>query len=121
MSHFFPHAADPERAELMACRSVVELAKDQGVTKLVLETDCVGAISKLSGKELDRSVHGPLVEEIKCLLMGFDEFPVKHVRRTGNVVAHRLAKEGCENKMCNAWLESPPSWLMNLLDSDLSV
>ena len=97
------------------------LAKEVGVTKIALETDCAGAVSKVMGKEMDRSVHGPLVEEIKSLLKGFDVFSVNHVRRTCNVVAHRLAKEGCENNVCNTWLGCPPGWLMDLVALDASV
>jgi hypothetical protein len=45
---------------------------------------------------LDRSVHGPLVEEIKALLREFDNILICQVRRSGNEVAHRLAKEGAK-------------------------
>jgi hypothetical protein len=70
-SDFFPVVADPERAELLACRRVVELARDAGMSKLVLETDCARAVSKLKNSEMDRSIHGPLVEEIKKMLGDF--------------------------------------------------
>jgi hypothetical protein len=66
-----------------------------------METDCAGAVAKLKAQEMDRSVHGPLVEEIKSLLGDFDDFLIRHVRRSSNAVAHFLAKEGCLNK-CNA-------------------
>ena len=75
---------DPDRAELFACRRAVELAKEKGVQKLILETDCAGEVSKIMAKELDRSVHGPLVEDIKTMLKGFEDSSIKHVRRSGN-------------------------------------
>jgi hypothetical protein len=71
--HFFPSVSDPERSELLACRSVVQLAKNMGISRLMLETDCLGAKAKLVGNELDRSMHGPLVEEIKVLLKSSDD------------------------------------------------
>jgi hypothetical protein len=64
---------------------------------LALETDCLGAVAKLTSKELDRSIHGPLVEDIKKMLREFEASSINHVRRSGNVGAHRLAKEGCAN------------------------
>jgi hypothetical protein len=82
-----------------------------GVTRIVLETGCSRAVSKLGSGELDRLVHGPLVEDIKTLLQGFDEFKVQHVRRTANVVAHKFSKEGCKNKLCHVWVGVPPSML----------
>ena len=38
--HFFPSVSDPERAELLACRGALELAREMGVDKVALETDC---------------------------------------------------------------------------------
>jgi hypothetical protein len=74
--HFFPLVSDPERAELLACCCAIQLAKDVGVRRLALETDCMGPMTKMSSKDLHRSVHGPLVEEIKDLAS------LKHCRST---------------------------------------
>ena len=54
------------------------------------------------------------------LLKGFGDSSVRHVRRSCNGVAHRLAKEGCENKTCNSWVGSPPNWVVNCLASDIA-
>jgi ribonuclease HI len=116
--HFFPRVLDPEGAELLACKEATQLALDQGINKLVLETDCLSAVSKLRGKELDRSLHGPLVQEIKVLLSSFSDTEVQHVRRSANGVAHCLAKFGCENNICNTWVGVPPMYCMNLLAYD---
>jgi hypothetical protein len=70
-SYFFPSAMDPEAAELLACRRALMLAKDMNVDRVLLETDCMGAVNKLRDKGLDRSAQGPLVEEIKKLIEGF--------------------------------------------------
>jgi ribonuclease HI len=112
---------DPEGAELMACRQAVILAKEMGSSKLVLETDCLGAVTKLRGIDLDRSGHGPLVEEIKALLEEFEDFSVIHVRRLCNEVAHRLAKEGCRNKLGATWHGTLLGFVMNLVNSDVDV
>jgi hypothetical protein len=63
------------------------VAKDAGAQKLVLELDGQGLVTKLGSLELDRSVHGPLVEDIKFLLSEFDEAKVRFVRRSANRVA----------------------------------
>jgi ribonuclease HI len=62
--HFLPHTTDPERAEIEACKRALLLAKEKGVSKICLEIDCLGVVSKLNGEGLDHSVYGPLVEEI---------------------------------------------------------
>jgi ribonuclease HI len=120
-SCFFPHVVDPERAELLACRRAVQLAKEVGVSKLAMETDCAGAVAKLKAQEMDRSVHGPLVEEIKALLGDFEDFSISHVRRSSNVVAHVLAREGCLNKCNSAWFDAEPDFVSDLLAQDAGV
>jgi hypothetical protein len=49
----------------------------------VLETDSVNVASKLTSEEKDRSMHGPLVEEIKKALRELDDQTVKWARRRG--------------------------------------
>jgi ribonuclease HI len=120
-SHFFPQVIDPERAELLACRSAVQLAMEIGARKLVLESDCAGAVGKLNGVGLDRSGHGPLVEEIKALLGGFERSSVIHVRRRCNGVAHYLAKEGRMSMVSKTWLGVLPADVRNLLALDAEV
>jgi hypothetical protein len=78
------------------------MAREAGVSKLVPESDCQGVVTKLRNRNLDRSIQGPLIEEAKALLDGFDDHQVVHVKRSFNEVAHRLAKDGCENKVCKS-------------------
>jgi ribonuclease HI len=115
---FLTSVMDPEQAELMACKQAVVLAKDMGVDRIVLESDCMSALAKISGDGIDRSLHGHLVEEIKVLLAGFAEHRLRHVRRSCNGVAHLLAKEGYCNKVCRTWVGSPPEVIVNLLASE---
>jgi hypothetical protein len=113
---FFPHVSDPERAELMACHRAIQVAKNLGVTKIVLETDCLSAAGKLRDKDLDRSGHGLLVED---MLKGFEDVAISHVHKTGNVVAHRFAKVGCLNKHCNIWVEVLLDFVLNPIALDM--
>lgn len=118
--HFFPSVSGPELAELLACRRAAELAIEMGSLKVVLETDNKGIAQGLANDNLNRSVYGPLIEEIKGLLQSRHDFKVKWVRRSANVVAHRLAKEGCGNKLCKTWLHAPPECIMNSVLSERS-
>jgi hypothetical protein len=52
------------------------------------------------------------------MLREFEASSINHVRRLGNVVAHRLAKEGCANKVSDSWMGHPPEFVMNLLVLD---
>jgi hypothetical protein len=98
---FLPQVFDAEGAELLVCQRAVTLAKEVHVNKLVLETDCKGAGLKLLGDDVDRSMHGPLVEEIRSILRSFEKHSVRTVCHKANKVAHLFAKVSCDNKYCN--------------------
>jgi hypothetical protein len=85
---------------------------------VLLETDCAAVVSKLHCRERDRSLLGPLVEDVKLMLQDFAEAEVRHVRRVGNSVAHCLAKLGCVNKLCQTWVGVPPGSIVDCLASD---
>jgi hypothetical protein len=92
---------------------VLKLAHEMGLPKVYLETDCASAVAKMKGTDKDQSIHGPLVEEIKVLLQGFEEAGVGHVRRACNEVPHKLAKFGSVDKSCNIWVGEPPDFIVN--------
>ncbi|KAK1618647.1 hypothetical protein QYE76_024164 [Lolium multiflorum] len=77
--HFLPSVSDPERVELLACKRALVLARRKGIRRVCLETDCLSAVAKIKSSELDRSFHGPLVEEIKELLKMFADHKEFHV------------------------------------------
>jgi hypothetical protein len=105
----------------MACKQALLLARMKEQAKVVLETDCLGAAAKLRSKDVDRSIHGPLVEEIKSMLKDFADHAIRHVRRSGNKVAHCLARYGCENKCCKEWGCDPPEFLVPVLAPECAV
>jgi hypothetical protein len=96
----------------------VELTKEMQVSKIILETDISTVKAKLESTDLDRSVHGPLIGNIKRTPSDFDDHLLMHVGRSGNEVAHKLAKSGCRNKLCNTWLGSTSDVCMHLLASE---
>jgi hypothetical protein len=51
-------APDAEHAEVLACKHALELARDQGSTKVHIDSDCLSAVAKLGSSDIDRSVHG---------------------------------------------------------------
>lgn len=66
------------------------------------------------------SVYGPLVEEVKDLLLTTEEFSVSWVRRSANGVAHLLAKESCGTELHKTWFHIPPVCIMDALNSKLA-
>lgn len=116
---FFPAVSDPESAELLACKRAFELAMELGYERVILETDSKVAEGRLNAPWKDFSVHGPLVEYLKRAMRQFHRCSVRSVRRTANVVAHNLAREGCSNKLRKTWLGNPPECVISALARDL--
>jgi hypothetical protein len=117
---FFPSLQEPEDAELRACRQAMAIAKQLKLQRVVLETDSMAMVSKLTNEARDRSMHGPLVEEIKMKLAEFDDHVVKWAWRTANGATHILAKEGCGLEVCNVWFLVHPDCIGNALIQDMS-
>jgi ribonuclease HI len=91
MVFFYQEAStrDPEEAELRASRRAINLLKRLKLTKVIMELDSSTVVPKLNSHEVDRSVHGILVEETKKALREVDDHVVKWVRRSANGVAHK--------------------------------
>jgi ribonuclease HI len=119
--HFFPHTADAEGAELMACRAGLQLANQEHCGNIILETDSTEVAAKLVREGQDRSLYGPLVSEIKSLFQGFEAVRVRTVRRSANDAAHRMAQEGCVTRSSRVWHGVAPDFVFNrvVMDSGL--
>ena len=117
--HFLPSLLDPEDAELRACKMAMGLIRRLKLTQVVLETDNMGVVSKLSSDEWDRSLYGPMVEEIKAAIKELDDCSIKWARRTANMAANVLAKESCGSESSNTWFLVPPGSIQAILTRDM--
>ncbi|XP_020162165.1 uncharacterized protein [Aegilops tauschii subsp. strangulata] len=91
---YFPHVADPEAAEILACRRAIKVALDRNVQKVYLELDSQAVVQMIKQKERNLSPVGPWVQEIKAMPNSVEEFSVSWVQRYANVAAHKLARIG---------------------------
>jgi ribonuclease HI len=117
--HFFPTLTDPEEAELRACEKGRELVRRLKLNKVILERDSASTVYKLNSDELDRSMHGSLIEKLKREIRSIGDHVVKWVRRSANAVAHTLAKEGSGLEYSRTWFISFPDCIKGMLARDL--
>ncbi|KAK4401657.1 hypothetical protein Sango_0906400 [Sesamum angolense] len=82
----------PEMVEAMAAREAILLACRVGWRRIILEGDCANIYQKLSALSPDCSALGAIIRDIKCLALNFDLCSFSLVRRSGNKVAHCLAR-----------------------------
>ncbi|KAL0315338.1 UNVERIFIED_CONTAM: hypothetical protein Sradi_5412000 [Sesamum radiatum] len=83
---------EPEMVEAFAAREAILLALRFGWRRIIIEGDSANLLLKLSAPSPDCSVLGPIVRDIKLLASGFDQCLFSLVRRSGNKIAHCLAR-----------------------------
>ena len=91
-SSFSDSVHPSELAEAIAGRMGMELAFDMNCCQVILESDCLSLIQKLSSNSEDRSNLGLVVADIISLANNFDSFSFHYVPRNANKVAHILSQ-----------------------------
>ncbi|KAK1395821.1 hypothetical protein POM88_005684 [Heracleum sosnowskyi] len=79
-------------AEAAAASFGVQVAKQLGYRKVVLETDAMNEVSDLKYEKAGLSPLFLFYEDIHMLKRSLDSFQVRHVKRGGNTVAHLAAR-----------------------------
>ncbi|XP_062014374.1 uncharacterized protein LOC133730884 [Rosa rugosa] len=108
----------PRSIEALALLHGLRFAIHVGFSNLEVEGDALSVINALQESSEDYSSEGHLIDEVKSLFQSFHSCSSHFVKREGNKVAHRLAKEAlkvCQPLLC---LQSGPSWLHQCVSID---
>jgi hypothetical protein len=84
----------------VAVRAALLMSKDHGFRKIILVSDCLSLINRISCSIKDRSDLGTVVGDIKSLKTDFESCCFRFSSRRSNVVAHKLARS-LEPLLCN--------------------
>jgi hypothetical protein len=82
----------PELAEALELSCMVSLADNEGFNKIMVVSDCLSLVQRWQSSDLDHSIMGVVIKEIKLLQTGFSSFSIGHVRHQSNMSAHILAR-----------------------------
>uniref|UniRef100_A0A8I6WDP0 RNase H type-1 domain-containing protein n=1 Tax=Hordeum vulgare subsp. vulgare TaxID=112509 RepID=A0A8I6WDP0_HORVV len=94
-----PEVFNPELAEAIAIKRGLLFALSEGLQEVVLASDCLTVIQRINSLDMDRSLRGPVIQDIKHLRTSFSTCSIFHVRREQNVSAHLLARS-CNQLGC---------------------
>ncbi|KAK4431219.1 hypothetical protein Salat_0884000 [Sesamum alatum] len=92
---------NPEQAEALAARSVAEMIQRNSWHRILLEGDCLTMINRLRAPVRDDSYVSPILVDTTNILQSTHSWEVRHIRRSGNRVAHLLAQEAKLQSNCN--------------------
>ncbi|RLM69669.1 hypothetical protein C2845_PM17G04900 [Panicum miliaceum] len=112
------NCADAPTMDAIACKEGLEFARQCGVQRVHLETDCLEFVQlwKLDGMQW--SMIMPVMQEVKDLSHSFQEFVISYVGRKCNRVAHEFARQVFGTSMFGVWLHESPTTLPELLEQE---
>ncbi|TVU49411.1 hypothetical protein EJB05_00719, partial [Eragrostis curvula] len=120
MANWYANCMDALHAEALACRDGAVLARQAGVRKVYMETDCQEMVTLWNAGSDQRSSVMSVLREIWEISSSFECFILKHASRTCNMVAHTLAKQVSGDVRTGTWHE-PPACIINLLAKDCNT
>lgn len=110
---------DAMTMEALACQEGLVLARQCGVQRIHLETDCLELVRLWELGDLQRSTVSPILKEMKNISSDFLEFRFSFANRDCNRVAHLLARQVSSTNRWAVWHEAP-TCVSHLLQNDCS-
>ena len=108
-----------DEVEALAVVRAISLAMDLNLPSFIVEGDSEVVISALRSKEESLSSFGHLISSIKHYLVSCNCVSFFHIRRSGNSVAHFLAKHAKTIEGVSVWMEDVPPQIADVLLADL--
>jgi hypothetical protein len=116
----YAEVVEPELAEALALRRAVLFASEEGFTKVIFASDCLSVIQRVQSPLFDRSMCGPVTEDIKRMARSFEDCSFHHISRVCNSVAHNLARAS-EFSVDVVWRGVPPDCIRQDICNDIMI
>jgi hypothetical protein len=87
---------------------------------VIVGSDCLPVVQRITSAQPDRSFCGPVIEDVKIMTRSFESCVFRHVYRVLNVVAHNLAKS-CEFSLVAVWRGVPPGCIQEAICNDIMI
>jgi hypothetical protein len=107
----------PEIAEAIALRRAITLAMDEGVNKVVFQSDCLSVVQRVNSMDDDRFLCGPIMKDTMRMMTSFPSCSVVHVLRSLNVAAHSIAKHS-DSLGCRVWRSVTLDYIREIICND---
>lgn len=88
--------------------SRVDCSTECGFVKVIFEGDSTMVLAAMKDQGEDCSSFGPVINDVRFFLRGLAHSRVTHIKREGNLAAHRLARMGIGSSQEFVWFEEPP-------------
>jgi hypothetical protein len=112
---------DPYTCELIAIKVGLDFALEQSLQAVVVETDCMDAVTVVNATEECLGAAGIVVEEIRRLMRCFIVSSIIYTPREANNAAHAIASFVARENGRLSWLGDGPPWLVHVINNDAPV
>ena len=115
MSKQIPQAYSPVEIEAMAVTTAAQFVVDLGFQHAILETDSLVLVKALHDDTEFLSAVGLVLNEIRSLVNLFYELLYSHIKREGNIVAHKLTRHAICVSDVVVWMEDVSPLLFSVV------
>ena len=105
--------------ESLACKRGLQVVQEINADKVHIELDSQSVVHMLQNQHKEMYSAGPWIQEIKTILASFSDFRVSWVRRSANVVVHKLARIGVGDELCKVCLGTTPDCVLDVISDDI--
>lgn len=113
-----PNATNPYTTKILVTREGLHLAIQRQWQHVVLECDALQVVQAIGSPSCGLSATSLLIEDVKTSLRSFISMRVSHIRRSANLVAHRMAKLALISIVSSCWFNVPPTSIQDAFLQD---
>ena len=118
MSQRVPIPFSAATVEALACRRALVFAKEVSAWDCIFEGDVEVLIKAICMKDVSNPEYGHVIEDILVLVRDFHVSVFNHVKRSGNQVAHHLARRSKFGSELQVWFDTIPEDIAPLVVYD---
>ena len=121
LSQQIPLPTTVAQVEALAARRAAEFALEIGIDQVIIEGDSEVIYKDLIDPGPSLALHGHLICDILQFANVFSPCTFNTVGRTGNYVAHYLARRAISTHDLNVWMEEVPPDILQFVQADLTT
>jgi ribonuclease HI len=105
-------------AEAWALREAITWLVEAGLSRVVIELDCMLVVNAITDMSINNSEFGCIINSCKQLLRNYPNFEISFLKRQANFVAHLLVRSS-KSYTCSQTLDYSPSCITTTLMNEI--
>lgn len=107
---------DPGIAEAYACKEAIKWIQSKGLSKVIIESDCLEVVKAIQRKVNIHSYVGRVISDCQTLKDFTSDAFFSFTKREANVSAHKIARFTKSEAGIGEWINQPPDCIVTIFD-----